>query len=96
MRGIPDHSNQQPALPSLSAALPATLTLKEKISDEWAGLGQEVVDMVLCRGLYSLESYRRAAKDLCNVLRVNGRRMKQRDLYYMALRVKWIKDSTDE
>ncbi len=96
MRGVPDHSNEQTGLPSLAAMLPLTLRLKDAIPDELMALGQEVVDMVRRHGLYTLNTYRQAAKDLSKILRVNGRRIKPKDLYYVALRVKWIKDSTGE
>ncbi len=95
MLGIPDHSNDQPCLPSPSEVVSPSLTLMDPIPEELAALGQEVLDMVPRKERSSLEAYRRAASDLSKILRVGKVRMKPKDLYYVALRVKWIKDSTD-
>ncbi len=94
MRGVPDHSNEQSSLPSPSAALPSAITLKEPIPEELSELGREVLEMVPRKLRGSLEAYRQAASDLSQILRVKGVRMKPKNLYYVTLRVKWIRDST--
>jgi hypothetical protein len=94
MRGVPDHSPEQPCLPSLSSAPPGSLTLKEPIPEELAALGEEVLDLVPRKERGSLEAYRRAAHALSRMLRTKGVRVKPKVLYYVALRVKWITDTT--
>ncbi len=94
MRGVPDHSDKQPCLPSLSSASPGSLTLKEPIPEELVALGREVLEMVPRPARGSLEAYRRAANALSRMLRTRGMRVKPKALYYVALRLKWIKDTT--
>ncbi len=94
MRGVPDHSNDQPCVPSLPLASPGSLTLKEPIPEELAALGREVLEMVPRPERCWLAAYRRAANALSRMLRTTGVRVKPKALYYVALRVKWIKDTT--
>jgi transposase InsO family protein len=96
MRGVPDHSKEQPSdSPSITVTvLPPTLIPKSSIPDRLAELGREVLDMVPRKQRGSLEAYRQAAHDLSAILKVNGVRMKPKNLYYVALRVKWIADNT--
>ena len=79
MRGLPDHRNNQPTLPSPTIA-PPTLVLQESIPERMAELGREVLDMVPRKERDSLEAYRRAANSLSPILRVKRVRVKRRDL----------------
>jgi hypothetical protein len=96
MRGVPDHSNpskDQPAPLSVSVAPPASFTPKEPIPEELAELGREVLELVPRKQRGSLEAYRQAAGALSRVLKVTGVRMALKTLYYLALRVKWLRDN---
>jgi hypothetical protein len=96
MRGVPDHSKEQPALPTSATVTVAhpTLIPSEPIPEALAELGREVLDLVPRKQRGSLEAYRQAANDLSAILKVTGVRMKPKNLYYVALRVKWIRDNT--
>ena len=41
----------------------------------------------------SLEAYRQAARDMSQVLKVTKVRMTPKTLFYLALRVKWLRDN---
>jgi hypothetical protein len=70
MRGVPDHSQEPPSLPTsvaVTVSLP-TFVPKEPISDGLAALGREVLDMVPRTQRGSLAAYRKAASDLSAIL----------------------------
>ena len=96
MRGIPDHSPEQPAVPTSDTILvrPPAVTPKAPLPEALAALGREVLDLVPRKPQPSLQAYRQAASDLSAILKVTGVRVKPKVLYYTALRVKWITDST--
>jgi hypothetical protein len=94
MRGVPDHSKEEPCpSPEIAVAHPNLIPSKP-IPEKLAALGREVLDMVPRQLRGSPEAYRQAASDLCAMLKVNGVRMKPENLYYIALRVKWVMDNT--
>ena len=96
MRSTPDSNNEQPvadAADTLPVASPA-FTPKTPIPAPLAALGREVLGMVPRKQRGSLEAYRQAANDLSAILKVTGVRMTPKNLYYAALRVKWIVDNT--
>ena len=98
MRGVPNPRNDQPqsGVPSLLVVVPGSLTLIEPMPEELAALGREMLEMVPRKQRGSLAAYRQAANDLSRMLGATGVRVKPKVLYYTALRVKWIKDSTIE
>jgi hypothetical protein len=98
MRGVPDHSKEQPPLPTAVTVpvRPPTVIPKAPISDGLAALGREVLDMVPRKQRGSLQAYRQAANDLSAILQVSGVRRKPATLYYAALRMKWIEDNTTD
>ncbi len=89
-----DPQDDRRLFPSLSSPSPRVFTLKEPIPPELVDLGWEVVAWVLHEGMYSLFGFREAAKAVSRTLNERGVRVRPRDLYYTALRVKWMKDST--
>ena len=96
MRGVPDHSPEQPAVPT-SDPVPVcapTVTPKEPLPAALAALGREVLELVPRKQRGSLDAYRQAASDLSAILRVTGVRRAPKTLYYAALRVKWLADNT--
>jgi len=96
MRSMPDSTNDQPvsdASVSLSVTAP-TLTLKEPVPAEMAALGQEVLELVHRKQRGSLDASPPAAHDLSAILHVTGVRVTPKKLYYVALRVKWMQDTT--
>ena len=95
MRGAPDHSNEKPCSPSaVTVVLQPALIPREPIPEGLAELGREVLEMVPRKLRGSLEAYRQAANNLSAILKVTGVRMKPKNLYYIALRVKGIMDNT--
>jgi hypothetical protein len=96
MRGVPDHSQESPSVPTSVTvpASPPTFVPKEPLSAGLAALGQEVLDMVPRKQRDSLAAYRQAASDLSAILRVTGVRRTPPTLYYAALRIKWLVDNT--
>jgi hypothetical protein len=95
MRGVPDHSQEQPSLPE-SVSVPvasAILSPKEPIPENLAALGREVLELVPRKQRGSLDAYRQAANALSRILKTTGVRVKPKVLYYTALRVKWMQDS---
>lgn len=96
MRGVPNPHDKQPCVPSLTMASPDWFTLKEPIPEELASLGREVLELVPRKQRGSLEAYRQAANDLSAILKVTRVRVKPKTLYYVALRLKWIADSTTD
>ena len=96
MRGIPDHSPEQPAVPASDTILvraPA-VTPKTPLPEALAALGREVLDLIPRKQRASLAAYRQAASDLSAILKVTGVRRAPKTLYYAALRVKWLRDNT--
>jgi hypothetical protein len=96
MRGIPDHSPEQPAVPTSDTIVvrPPELTPKTPLPEALAALGREVLDLVPHKPQPSLAAYRQAASDLSAILKVGHVRVTPRKLYYAALRVKWLADNT--
>ena len=96
MRGVPNHSKDQPSLPASPSlkVLPPTLVVKAPMPDDLAAFGREVLDLVPRTQRGSLDAYRQAARDLTRVLKVAGVRVRPTVLYYAALRVKWIAENT--
>jgi hypothetical protein len=96
MRGIPDHSPEQPAVPTSDTILvrPPAVTPKAPLPEALAALGREVLDLVPRKPQPSLQAYRQAASDLSAILKVSGIRRAPKTLYYAALRVKWLADNT--
>lgn len=89
MRGIPDHSPEQPfprRTPSWCAHLRSPR--RHPSPEALAALGREVLDLVPRKQRALLAAYRQAANDLSAILRVTGVRRTPRTLYYAALRVK--------
>jgi hypothetical protein len=96
MRGVPDHSPEQPAVPTSDTILvrPPAVNPKTPLPEALAALGREVLDLVPRKQRASLAAYRQAASDLSALLKVTGVRRAPRTLYYAALRVKWLADNT--
>ena len=96
MRGVPDHSPEQPAVPTSDTILvrPPDVTPKAPLPEALAALGRGVLDLVPRKQRGSLAAYRQAASDLSAILKVSGVRVTPKKLYYAALRVKWIADNT--
>ena len=96
MRGVPDHSQEQPSLPTpvTVPVPPPTVTPKEPLPEALAALGREVLELIPRKQRGSLDVYRQAAHDLSRVLKVTGVRVRPKVLYYAALRVKWITENT--
>jgi hypothetical protein len=96
MRGVPDHSPEQPAVPTSDTILvrPPDVTPKAPLPEALAALGREVLELVPRKQRGSLEAYRQAASDLSAILRVTGVPRAPKTLYYAALRVKWLTDNT--
>ena len=96
MRGVPDHSPEQPAVPTSDTILACapTVTPKAPLPEALAALGREVLDLVPRKQRASLAAYRQAATDLSAILKVTGVRRAPKTLYYAALRVKWLNDNT--
>jgi hypothetical protein len=96
MRGVPDHSDEQPSVPASVPVpvCPPAFTPKEPLPEALAALGREVLELVPRKQWGSLDAYRQAAHDLSRMLKVGGVRIKPKNLYYVALRVKWIADNT--
>jgi len=98
MRGIPDHSPEQPAVPASDTILvraPA-VTPKTPLPEALAALGREVLELVPRKQRASLDAYRQAAQDLSAILKVSRVRVPPKQLYYAALRVKWLADNTTD
>ncbi len=96
MRGVPDRSKEPPSVPppvTVTVVSP-TLSPKEPLPEELVDLGREVLDLVPRKQRGSLDAYREAAHGLSRVLKVTGVRVTPRVLFYLALRVKWIADTT--
>jgi hypothetical protein len=51
-----------------------------------------VLDLVPRKQRGSLQAYRQAAEDLSAILKVGKVRVKPKNLYHYALRVKWLRD----
>jgi hypothetical protein len=96
MRGVPDHSPEQPAVPTSDTILvrPPTVIPKQPLPEALATLGREVLELVPRKQRHSLGAYRQAASDLSAILKVTGVRRAPKTLYYAALRVKWLVDNT--
>ncbi len=96
MRGVPDHSPEQPAVPTSDTILvrPPAVIPKTPLPETLVALGREVLELVPRKQRGSLAAYRQAASDLSAILRVTGVRRAPRTLYYAALRVKWLADNT--
>ena len=96
MRGVPDHSPEQPAVPTSDTILvrPPAVTPKTPLPEALTALGREVLELVPRKPQPSLAAYRQAASDLSAILRVTGVRRAPKTLYYAALRVKWLADNT--
>ena len=95
MRGIPDHSPEQPAVPTSDTILvrPPAIIPKTPLPEALAALGREVLDLVPRKPQPSLAAYRQAASDLSAILKVSRVRVPPKKLYYAALRVKWLADN---
>ena len=98
MRGVPDHSkdqhqNPQPVSSTFTVAIPSAFTPKEPLAENLAALGREVLDLVPRKQRTSLQAYRQAAEDLSAILKVGKVKVKPKNLYYYALRVKWLRDN---
>ena len=96
MRGVPDHSTEPPSVPppATVTVVSPTLSPKEPLPERLVGLGHEVLDLVPRKQRGSLDAYCDAAHGLSRVLKVAGVRVTPRMLFYLALRVKWIADTT--
>ena len=96
MRGVPDHSKEQPSLstPVIVPVCPSTVSPKESNLGGVAALGREVRELVPRKQRGSLDAYRQAASDLSAILKLTRVRMTPKKLYYAALRVTWIMDNT--
>ncbi len=96
MRGVPDHSPEQPSTPTSDTILvrPPDVTPKVPLPEALAALGREVLDLVPRKQRASLAAYRQAARDFSANLKVTGVRRTPKTLYYSALRVKWPADNT--
>ena len=96
MRGVPDHSPEQPAVPASNTILvrPPDVTPKAPLPEALAALGREVLELVSRKQRGSLAAYRQAASDLSAILKVSRVRVTPKKLYYAALRVKWLADNT--
>ncbi len=96
MRGVPDHSPEQPAVPTsdaISVCAPSVMP-KDPLPEALAALGREVLELVPRKQRDSLAADRQAARDLSAILKVTGVRRAPKTLYYAALRVKWLADNT--
>ncbi len=95
MRGVPDQNNERPCV-SMPSLVPAAITFtpRDPILEPLAELGREVLGMVPRSLRGSLDAYRRTTQDLSLILRANGVRVKTKTLYYVALRLKWIRENT--
>ena len=96
MRGVPDHSKEQPSVPASPTitVLSPNLVVKDPMPDDLAAFGREVLELVPRKQRASLDSYRQAAQALSRVLKITGVRVRPKVLYYAALRVKWIAENT--
>jgi hypothetical protein len=83
MRGVPDHSKEQPSLPeSVTVPVcPPTFTPKEPTPAEMAALGREVLELGPGKQRGSLDAYRQAAHDLSAILKLTGVRVTPKVLY---------------